>query len=136
MDLGRERQTASLRPAPAGLQRLALLALCGTAAGLFSGVFGVGGGSVIVPSLVLLLGYNQREAAGTSLVAICLIASLAAAIQAAYGNVKVGHAVSIGLPAVVGVLAGAAAARRLPHRILALLFSLLLVAAAIQLILE
>ena len=91
---------------------------------------------MIVPSLVLLLGYNQREAAGTSLVAICLISALAAAIQAAYGNVRFGDAAAIGLPAVVGVLAGAAIARRLPHRLLVLAFSALLVAAAIQLLLQ
>jgi len=117
-----------------GGRRLATIALCGTAAGFFSGVFGVGGGTVIVPSLVLLLGYDQREAAGTSLVAIALISALAAAIQAAYGNVSVGHAVEIGLPAVVGVLSGAAISRRLPHRALVLIFSALMVAAAIQLI--
>ena len=43
--------------------------------GLFSGLFGVGGGTVIVPLLVLWLGYEEREATGTSLAAIVLIAA-------------------------------------------------------------
>lgn len=115
---------------------MALIALVGTAAGFFSGVFGVGGGSVIVPALVLYLGYSQREAAGTSLLAITMIAALAAGLQAAYGNVRPLDGVLIGVPAIVGVLAGAALARRLPQRTLALLFAAFLVAAAVQLIVE
>lgn len=112
------------------------LATIGTAAGFFSGVFGVGGGSVIVPLLVLWLGYDQRKAAGTSLMAIAFIATLATAIQAAYGNVHALDGVLVGLPAVVGVMAGAWLARRLPHRALALLFAAVLVAAAVELLLE
>ena len=67
---------------------LKLMAI-GTAAGLFSGIFGVGGGTVIVPLLVLWLGYGEREATGTSLAAIVFIAAFAAAVQAGYGNVRV-----------------------------------------------
>jgi uncharacterized membrane protein YfcA len=116
--------------------RLLKLAAIGTAAGFFSGVFGVGGGTVIVPLLVLWLGYQQREAVGTSLFAIIFIASFAAAIQAGYGNVRVGDGVLIGIPAVAGVLIGAWLAQRLPQRTLALLFSGVLVAAAIELVLQ
>ena len=112
------------------------LGAIGTLAGLFSGVFGVGGGSVIVPLLVLWMGYEQREAAGTSLLAIAFIASFAAALQGAYGNVHVVAALLVGVPAVGGVIAGAALSRRLPHTTLALLFAALLVGAAVQLALE
>jgi uncharacterized protein len=112
------------------------LATIGTAAGLFSGIFGVGGGSVIVPLLVLWLGYEQREAAGTSLMAIAFIAALAAAIQAAYGNVQPVHAMLVGVPAIGGVMAGAWISRRLSHRVLALLFAAVLVAAAVELLVE
>ena len=59
------------------------LAVTGTAAGVYSGLFGVGGGSVIVPLLVLWLGYGEREATGTSLVAIAAIASIATIAQGA-----------------------------------------------------
>jgi len=117
--------------------RTVKLGVIGSAAGLFSGVFGVGGGSVIVPLLVLWLGYDQREAAGTSLLAIAFIASFAAALQGAlYANVHLADGLLLGLPAVGGVIAGAGLSRRLPHTTLALLFSALLVAAAVQLVLE
>src|SRR3954453_16281224 len=52
--------------------------LIGTVAGFFSGLFGVGGGIVIVPLLVLWLGYEERAATGTSLTAIALIAAAGA----------------------------------------------------------
>jgi uncharacterized membrane protein YfcA len=117
-------------------ERVLKLVVVGTAAGFFSGVFGVGGGSVIVPLLVLWLGYLQREAVGTSLLAIVFIASFAAALQAGYGNVRVVDAVLVGVPAVGGVLLGAWLAQRLPQRTLALLFSGVLVAAAVELVLQ
>ncbi len=97
------------------------LAVIGTGAGLFSGLFGVGGGTVIVPLLVLWLGYGTREATGTSLGAIVLIAAAAMLAQGAYGNVHVGDGVLVGVPAVGGVLARdvAAAARRPARRVAA-----------------
>jgi uncharacterized membrane protein YfcA len=54
------------------------LAAPATAAGAFSRLFGVGGGTIIVPLLVLWLGYERREATGTSLAAIAVIGALAA----------------------------------------------------------
>lgn len=107
----------------------------GTAAGLFSGLFGVGGGTVIVPLLVLWLGYGEREAAGTSLAAIALIAAVAAGAQGLYGNVDVGKGLLIGLPAVGGVVAGTWLQQRVPQRTIALAFAALLLAAAAELVL-
>jgi uncharacterized membrane protein YfcA len=108
----------------------------GTAAGLFSGLFGVGGGSVIVPLLVLWLGYGEREATATSLAAIVFIAGFAAAAQGLYGNVRVGDAALIGVPAVAGVLLGTWLQQRLPVRSIALLFAAVLVASAVELVLR
>lgn len=116
------------------MRRTLQLAAVGTAAGLFSGLFGVGGGIVIVPLLVLWLGFGEREATGTSLAAIVLIAALAASLQAAYGNVDVAKAALIGIPAVGGVLAGTWLQQRLPTRYLSLAFAALLVAAAVELL--
>lgn len=59
----------------------------GLAAGLLSGLFGVGGGTVIVPMLVLLLGFDQRRAAGTSLAAIVPMASVGVISYALHGAV-------------------------------------------------
>jgi uncharacterized protein len=111
---------------------LKLMAI-GTLAGLFSGLFGVGGGSVIVPLLVLWLGYDERSATATSLAAIVFIAGFAAAVQGLYGNVHLLDALLIGVPAVVGVLIGAWLQQRLQARSIALLFAALLVASAIEL---
>jgi len=109
------------------------LGLVGTLAGLFSGLFGIGGGIVIVPLLVLWLGYEEREATGTSLAAIVVIAAAAAAVQALYGNVHVDDALLMGIPAVAGVVGGTALQQRIPQRALSLLFAALLVVVAVEL---
>jgi uncharacterized membrane protein YfcA len=111
-------------------RRLCLLAICGTAAGLFSGLFGVGGGVVIVPLLILWLGYGEREATGTSLGAIIVIATAAALAHGAYGNLHVDDGLLIGIPAVGGVLAGTALQQRVPPRVVSIAFAVLLVISA------
>lgn len=110
------------------------LAGIGTAAGIFSGLFGVGGGTVIVPLLILWLGYGDREATGTSLAAIVVIAAVAAIAQAAYGNVDPLKGVLIGLPAVGGVLAGTWLQQRVPQRSISLAFAVLLTFVAVALV--
>jgi uncharacterized membrane protein YfcA len=122
-------------PAVPGNRSLRLVAI-GTAAGLFSGIFGVGGGSVIVPLLVLWLGYETREATGTSLAAIIFVATFAAVFQAIYGNVNVQDALLIGIPAVGGALLGTWLQQRLDTRAITLMFAALLVASAVELILQ
>jgi uncharacterized membrane protein YfcA len=117
-----------------GAQRTLRLAVIGTGAGLFSGLFGVGGGTVIVPLLVLWLGYGTREATGTSLGAIVLIAAAAMLTQGAYGNLHVGDGVLVGGPAVVGVLAGTALQQRVDPRAVSLLFAALMVVVAITIL--
>ena len=114
--------------------RLARLAVIATAAGAYSGLFGVGGGTIIVPLLVFWLGYGEREATGTSLAAIVVIAGLAAGVHGLYGNVDAGKAIAIGLPASVGVVAGTALQQRIPERAVAGIFALLLVASAVVLV--
>jgi uncharacterized membrane protein YfcA len=117
--------------------RLLRLAAVGTAAGAFSGLFGVGGGTVIVPLLILWFGYGERLATGTSLAAIVVIALLAAALQGgAYGNVQVVKGLLLSIPAVGGVVAGTALQQRLPQRAISLLFALLLVVVATELIIR
>jgi uncharacterized membrane protein YfcA len=115
--------------------RTAKLAAIGTLAGLFSGVFGVGGGTVIVPLLILWLGYAERLATGTSLGAIVVIGLIGALAQGGlYGNVHVGTGLALTVPAIFGVLGGTAIQQRIPQRAVSLLFAALLVAIAIELI--
>lgn len=110
------------------------LAVIATTAGAFSGLFGVGGGTIIVPLLILWLGYGEREATGTALAAIVGIAALGSVAQGAYGNVHVDEAVLIGLPAVVGVLAGTALQQRIPERAVSAGFAVVLVVSAAALV--
>jgi uncharacterized membrane protein YfcA len=116
------------------LNRTLRLMVIGTLAGLFSGLFGVGGGSVIVPLLVLWLAYDERSATATSLAAIIFIAAFAAATQGLYGNVRVLDAVLVGVPAVAGVLIGTRLQQRLQGRSIALLFAAVLVGSAVELV--
>jgi uncharacterized protein len=108
----------------------------GTAAGLFSGLFGVGGGSVIVPLLVLWLGYDERAATATSLAAIVFIAAFGAAAQGLYGNVDVLDAALVGIPAIGGVLLGTWLQQRVDLRSISLLFAAVLIASAVELVLR
>ena len=112
------------------------LAVTGTVAGLFSGLFGVGGGTVIVPLLVLWLGYDERRATGTSLAAIAVIAVIATVVQGAYGNVRFVDGLLVGVPAVGGVLVGTWAQQRVRTETISLLFALLLIAVAVDLVLS
>jgi uncharacterized membrane protein YfcA len=115
--------------------RWAKLTAIGIAAGAFSGLFGVGGGTVIVPLLIFWFAYGEREATGTSLAAIVIIGAFAAFGQALHGNVDYLNGVLIGIPAIGGVLAGAALQQRLPEKAISLLFAALLVVVAVEMIL-
>jgi uncharacterized membrane protein YfcA len=116
------------------MPRTLKLAAIGTAAGAFSGLLGVGGGSVIVPLLIVWLAFGEREATGTSMMAIVVIAALAVTVQAFYGNVDPPKAALVGIPAIGGVIAGTALQQRLPERAISLLFALLLIVIAAELI--
>jgi uncharacterized membrane protein YfcA len=110
------------------------LGVIGLAGGAFSALFGVGGGTVIVPLLIFWLAYGERQATATSLAAIVIIGALAAAGHGLYGNVDVGNALLIAVPAILGVALGVALQQRLPERVVSLMFAALLVGVAIELI--
>jgi uncharacterized membrane protein YfcA len=110
------------------------LVLIGLVAGFFSALFGVGGGVVVVPLLVMTLGYAIRPATGTSLAAIGLIALVGTIAYGLRGEVEPGYAALVGLPAAAGALAGAALQQRLASRTLVYGFAALLVCVAIALL--
>ena len=111
-----------------------LLAGIGLGAGLLSGLFGVGGGIVLVPAMVLLAGMTQQRASATSLAAIVPIAAV--------GAVIFGGADSINLPAagvlIVGSLVGVQAGARLMARIgddrLRIGFAIFMIAVALTML--
>lgn len=111
---------------------LAVVAFLGLLAGVLSGLLGVGGGILFVPTLTIGLGLTQLHAEATSLLAIIPTALVGAAQQYRYGNVRARAAVLIGLAAIAGVEAGAQIAESLPEDVLKRLFAILLLAIAAQ----
>jgi uncharacterized membrane protein YfcA len=117
-------------------RRTLAIAGIGTLAGVFSGLFGVGGGVVMVPLLILVLRMDERRATSTSLGAIVLIASAAALTQGAYGTVHLVEGLLVGVPALAGVVVGTGLQQRIPARRVSLIFAALLVAVAISMVLS
>lgn len=125
------------REASIGLDALAdgrwtRIAVIGIAAGFFSALFGVGGGIIIVPLLLLLLAYDAKIATATSLAAIVIMATVGAGAHAALDNVDFARAALIGIPAILGVQIGLWIKDRISSRILTLAFAALLLVVAIR----
>ena len=104
----------------------------GVAAGVISGLFGVGGGILFVPVLVAL-GLGQVEAAATSLLAVVPTAAVGTWRQARYGNLRLRPALTVGVASIVGVEIGVQIATSLPEHLLRRLFGVMLIAVAAQL---
>lgn len=105
--------------------------LIGLLAGLVSGLFGVGGGVIVVPGLVLALGFGQRRASGTSMATIVVSAAAALLVFARDGAVDWPAAALLGAGAMAGAWLGAHYLDRVPERLLAMGFvALLLISAA------
>jgi uncharacterized protein len=107
----------------------------GAAAGLVAGLFGVGGGVLLVPVLVILLRRSQHVAHATSLVAITIPATAAAARFGIDGSVAWAGAAAVAVGALLGVQVGAALMPRLSHDRLRLLFAVFLGLMALRLVL-
>ncbi|MDX6466760.1 MAG: uncharacterized protein QOI27_1800 [Gaiellaceae bacterium] len=112
------------------------LILIGLTAGFFSALFGVGGGIVIVPLLLLAGGWQMRSASATSLAAIGITATAGVVTYVAHGQVRPGYAALVGIPAAFGAFGGTALQQRLPLRTLSLLFAALLVGIAVRMLLQ
>jgi uncharacterized membrane protein YfcA len=106
----------------------------GLATGLFSALFGVGGGIIVVPALMMLFAFHPRVATGTSLAAIGVTAAFGVIAYTILGRVHWEEAALVGLPAVLGVVAGTWLQQRVSSRALALLFAAFLVAIAVRLL--
>ena len=110
------------------------LVLIGLAAGFFSALFGVGGGIIVVPLLLLIGRLQERPAMATSLAAIGIIALAGTVSYGFHGELKPGAAAMVGLPAAVGAVAGTALQQRIANRTLSLMFALLLVGVGVKLL--
>ena len=118
------------------LQTILILGIIGIAAGLLSGLVGIGGGVVIVPALVFILGLSQHQAQGTSL----FILSLPVLILAVYnywstGNVNWRYGLLIASTFIIGAFLGSKLSLKLPVHWVKLIFGLFMAYVSIQLIL-
>lgn len=109
----------------------ALAVVLGVSAGVFAGLFGVGGGILFVPTLTWL-GLTQLHAEATSLLAIIPTVLVGVWRQQRYGNVRWRSALVIGAASVGATVAGARVAESLPEHVLRKLFAVLLIATAAQ----
>ena len=112
-------------------RQLLIATAAGTVVGFLTGLFGVGGGFVIVPALTLALGFNMPQAVGTSLLVITINALVALTARGGPGAVDWSVALPFTIAALGGVAAGVRAADRLPARRLLRWFAALLVAVAL-----
>ncbi|HWB57645.1 MAG TPA: sulfite exporter TauE/SafE family protein [Gaiellaceae bacterium] len=115
------------------VETLLLAIALGFLAGALSGMFGVGGGVLFVPTLAFVVGLGQLAAQATSLAAIIPVVAVGAWQQHRAGNTRVREGVIIGVTAIVGVLGGAKLATSLPEDLLRDLFAGLLLVVAAQL---
>ena len=106
----------------------------GAVSGLFAALFGIGGGVVIVPLLMLMVRLPPRIAAATSLATLLLTSMIGTARYAGSGHIDWVAAVVLGVPAVAGVLIGVATQRRLPADWLVLGFGILAIALGLKLV--
>jgi uncharacterized protein len=106
------------------------LVLIGLVAGFFSALFGVGGGIVIVPLLLLVCHWPARTATATSLAAIGITAVSGVIAYAIHGDVRVEYALLVGIPAAVSVAGATALQQRLQTRTVELLFAGFMLAVA------
>lgn len=106
----------------------------GFAAGVASGMLGVGGGVVLVPGLVVALGTTQHQAHATSLAAIIPVGFVGFGVFALHGEVNYAIGGLLVLGALVGAPFGARAMSRVPERPLAIVFAIVLAVAGVRLI--
>jgi uncharacterized membrane protein YfcA len=112
------------------------LVLIGLVAGFFSALFGVGGGVVIVPLLILFVGWELRPATATSLAAIGITATAGVVTYVVHGEVEPVYALLVGVPAALGAVGGTTLQQRVPVRTLSFLFAAVLTAIAIRMLLQ
>lgn len=112
----------------------ARLVAIGLVAGVFSALFGVGGGILIVPLLLLLTRTTAHRATATSIGAIAITAVAGVVLYGIHGDVRFEYAALVGVPAIGGAFVGSGLKRRLSGRGLSLLFAALVLAIGVWLI--
>lgn len=112
-----------------------LIAAIGLGAGILGGLLGIGGAIIIIPALVMLLGYSQQMAQGTTLLMFVLpVGALAAWQYYQAGNVDIKTALILGAGFLIGGLIGAKVANQISPVLLKKAFAVLLIAIAVKIL--
>jgi hypothetical protein len=107
--------------------------ICGVASGVLAGMFGVGGGILLVPAMVLVLAFPQHTAQATSLAAMIPAIAVGGVRQFHYGNVHLRSGLIIGACSLAGVAVGTVCATALPDSALRVMFAGMLALLAVRL---
>lgn len=108
----------------------------GLAAGLASGYVGVGGGFIMVPLMLSLIGIPMKKASGTSLIAVMILAVPGVIEQGMLGNIDYLAGIMVAIGSIPGAIIGARLVRKVPERILRFIFGGFLIVAAVLLVLN
>lgn len=135
---GAEGARSSTEAAHAAMttRTVAAMIAIGLIAGFMGGYVGVGGGFIMVPLFISVLGISMREASGTSLVAVCILAVPGVIEQALLGNVHMSVGLAIAVGSMPGSILGASLVKRIPESALRLLFASFLLVVAVILVLN
>ena len=108
--------------------------LCGFFAGLFNGLFGGGGGMIVVPSLRKFLGYKTNSAHATAIAIILPVSVLSGAFYTAFGHFEFQPVFFTAIGVTAGGIAGAFLLKKLRSKYVTLIFSVLMAAAGIKML--
>ena len=117
-------------------KQLAIGAAIGLGAGLASGYVGVGGGFIMVPLMLSLVGISMKQASGTSLIAVMLLAIPGTIEQGLLGNIDYLAGIAVAVGSIPGAVIGARLVRLVPERTLRFIFGGFLIVAAVVLVLN
>lgn len=116
------------------VKKVALCLLIGLIAGLASGYVGVGGGFIMVPLFISLLGIMMRQASGTSLVAVTILAIPGVVEQGLLGHIDYIAGIAMAVGSIPGAVIGASLIRKVPERKLRFVFGAFLLISAVVLL--
>lgn len=133
---GGQAASASSDDSPLSRKQLLQGAAIGLVAGLASGYVGVGGGFIMVPLMLSIIGIPMRKASGTSLIAVMILAVPGVIEQGIIGNINYLAGIAIVIGTIPGAVIGARLVTKVPERTLRLLFGCFLIVAAVMLVLN
>ena len=133
---GEPAASASSDDSPLSRKQLLQGAAIGLVAGLASGYVGVGGGFIMVPLMLSIIGIPMRKASGTSLIAVMILAIPGVIEQGIIGNINYLAGIAIVIGTIPGAVIGARLVTKVPERTLRLLFGCFLIVAAVMLVLN